>query len=100
MLGNTFQGGDSLLPVLASTDRLLRSRRDVPLEVLQAKCPQNVEGKLQGMLNLIFDLVGSAKCVSIILGEATHTGQAMQYATALKAVDAAIFGVAFGHFLI
>ena len=65
--------------------------------LLEAEGLEHGFGEVDAGVDLVFDLVGRAEDVGVVLGEAAHAQQAVHGAGALVAVDVAELGVARGQ---
>src|SRR5947208_1582293 len=78
------------LPLLvAAVRRVLRPRRDVGFELLEAEGPQDLEHEPEQRRELGDDLLARAEDVAVVLGEPARAQQAMEYARSLEAVHGA-----------
>ena len=68
---------------------VLRSGRELGLEVLEAEGPQHAEGELQQRGQLVGDLLGRAEDVAVVLCEAPASHEAVDDTGELVAVDGA-----------
>ena len=64
------------------------------LEFVEAEIFQHFERELQAADDFVFDLIGSAEDVRVVLGKAAHAQQAVHHARALVAIDRAEFAQA------
>ncbi|MBA7565786.1 hypothetical protein ES708_07471 [subsurface metagenome] len=90
-----FQAVRCLIPALALAHALLLGLgSQVGLDVLEPKGLPDVEGKPQGGVDLLLNLLGGADDVSIILGKAPHPKQPVEHTGTLVAVHGPQFGPA------
>ena len=88
-------GAFGLFPVFFRADVLFGifgiAQGDLHGIVFEAQFLKHVARQFQHIQELAFDLIGSAKDVGVVLGEAPHAGEAVQLTTLLVAIDGAEF---------
>ena len=84
------------MPVFVGADVFLLvggvAERNLSLEVFKFKSLEDVEDDVHHLEELVFDLLGGAVDVGVVLREAAHSGQSVELAALLIAVDGAKFG--------
>ena len=63
---------------------------------VEAENAQHFPGEFDAVLNFLFDLLGHAEDVRVVLREAAHAQQSVQHARALVAINGAELGEATG----
>ena len=77
------------MPVFVAADILLRAGREVNVVVAEAEGAKDMEIEAENILDLIFELVGPAEDMGVVLGETAHAEEAVQGAGTFVAVDRA-----------
>ena len=87
-----------MLPYLGVANVFFRTGGEGDFVVGESEGLHQFEGQLQHAADLVFHLLGPTKDVGVVLGEATHPHQAVQYAAAFVAVDCTQLGEPQGQF--
>src|SRR6266853_5288222 len=94
----TFQGVVGQVPLVFTAEETLFVFRipggKLGLELVEAEGLQHGKRKFEAADDFVFDLVGSAEDVSVILGKAADAQQAVHYSRTLVAIDGAEFAQA------
>ena len=80
------------VPLLVRADSLVRPRRQLDVDLLEAERPVDAVEELQEPIDLLAHLLRRAEDVGVVLREAPHAGHAVHYAAALVPVEAAEIG--------
>lgn len=81
------QGGLGLIPLLYSADKLLRTGRELRLELGQPEGAQQAQDELEQAGQLAGELLTGAEDMGVVLGDAPHPGKPVDHARPLVAVD-------------
>jgi hypothetical protein len=73
---------------------------ELDLEFVEAEGIQHFEREVEAADNFVFDLIGSAEDVGVVLGKAAHAQQAVHHPGALVTIDGAEFAQAHGQIAI
>src|SRR5205823_14444798 len=93
-LESRLQRGCGLSPELFRADRLRRASRDVDLVFRESEGLQHEEGEVQNLRDLRFQLLRNAEQMRVVLREAAHPHQAVEYTGALVPVHRPELGIA------
>ena len=81
------RGRLGLVPLLLAADGLLRARRELDPDVVEAEARIELVDALADRVDLVGDLLERAVDVGVVLGERANPQQAVEHALALVSVD-------------
>lgn len=97
-------GGFGQVPIFIAADVFFFvfgvAQRDLCLVVVEVECLEDIEDDIHHFEELVFDLLGGAEDVCIVLRKSAYAGQSMEFARLLVAVYGAEFGDTQGQFAI